>query len=327
MHNKGMVSRNIGFLVYDGMQALDLVGPLDVFDAANRLYHGPQPYRLILIGLAGGGTLRLENGLAIVPDCLPEDAPVLDTLIIPGGEGSRRINRKRELLDWIRMRCEGTRRIVSVCTGLYVLAATGLLDGRRATTHWRFSEDIRACYPAVRLEIDQIYVSDGRFHTSGGLTAGMDLALSLIEADLGPDAALAVAREMVMYMKRPGNQRQFSGPMEAQTRAQGRFGELIEWLFDHLDETLSVERMAERMVMSPRNFRRVFRERFGVTPARYLEYLRLEQACVLLTSGAMPIEHVAARVGFASADAFRRRFRERYRTTPGEYRARFGSDQ
>jgi len=313
----------IGFLVYDGLQALDLTGPQDVFGAANGHTQGQAPYSLLTIAPTNN-TIRTETGLVITPDCDIASAPALDTLVIPGGSGSRREAGNTELLHWVRERAETTRRMVSVCTGLYILGATGLLDGRRATTHWQFADDVCAKYPAILLDTEHLHVADGKFHSSGGLTAGMDLALSLVEDDLGGDMALAVARHLVMYMKRPGNQLQFSAPLRAQSEARGHFSGLVDWLLAHLDETVSVQHMASQVNMSTRNFSRVFREEFGVSPARHLEQLRLERACIFLTSGNTAIDRVARRVGFASADAFRRAFRHRYGTSPGEYRQRFG---
>src|SRR5690348_2841905 len=315
--------KTIGLLVYDDMQALDLAGPLDVFGAANALAGGATPYELCIIGLHASA-VRAENGLSIVPAHALEDAPPLDTLLIPGGCGARTtINRDARLIAWLRERAPSTRRIVSVCTGAYVLAATGLLDGRRITTHWRYADDLARRHPALRVEPDRLFLRDGCFATSGGLTAGMDLALALVEEDLGAPAALAVARHLVMYVKRPGNQAQFSAPLAAQAQGNGRMGALVDWLLAHLDGDLTIERMAEQVAMSARHFRRVFAETFGMTPARFVEKLRLEQACLRLTQGKTSIERVAAGVGFNSADAFRRAFRARYGATPNEYRERF----
>jgi transcriptional regulator GlxA family with amidase domain len=313
----------IGLLAYNDMQALDLVGPLDVFGAANALAVGIQPYQLCVIGLSTSAA-RAENSLAVTPSCSLMGAPRLDTLLVPGGSGSRVDNIDSRLLDWLRERANNTRRIVSVCTGAYILAAAGLLNGRRVTTHWRFADDLARRYPALRVEPDRLYLRDGCFATSGGLTAGMDLALALVEEDLGAPAALAVARHLVMYVKRPGNQAQFSAPLAAQTLSTGRLRELAGWLLLHLHDDLTVERMADQVAMSERHFRRVFAETFGTTPAQLVEQLRLEQACLRLTQGKAPIERIASGVGFHSADAFRRAFHKRYGVTPGEYRERFG---
>ena len=324
MPNAPLPTKTLGLLAYDGMQALDLAGPLDAFGAANEWGGGATPYALCIVGLSTTA-VRAENGLRIVPECALEDAPPLDTLLVPGGAGSRVIDGDARLMRWLRERASTTRRMVSVCTGAYVLAAAGLLDGRRATTHWRFAQDLQRRHAAVKVEPDRLYLRDGPIATSGGLTAGMDLVLALIEEDLGAAAALAVARHLVMYVKRPGNQAQFSAPLAAQSQGTGRMGALVDWLLAHLGDGISIERMAEQVSMSPRHFRRVFADTFGATPARFVERLRLEQACLQLTQGRASIERVARGVGFNSADAFRRAFRSRYGATPIEYRERFAN--
>jgi len=315
--------KEIGLIAYQDMQSLDLIGPLDVFGTVNRSTAGKPPYQLHIIGL-DADPVRAENNLVVTPTCTLNDVPPLDTLLIPGGIGSRRFDTDARLLAWLRHRATTTRRVVSVCTGIYILAATGLLDGRRVTTHWRYATDVARRYPALDIQSDQLFLRDGCFATSGGLTAGMDLSLALVEEDLGAATALEAARDLVMYVKRPGNQAQFSAPLAAQIRGTGRMTGLLEWLLDHLAETLTVERMAECVAMSPRNFRRVFATTFDTTPARFVERLRLEQACLQLTSKQGSIERIASAVGFHSVDAFRRAFRNRYDATPGEYRQRFG---
>ena len=313
----------IGLLVYEGVQALDVTGPMDVFAAANHQAGGNRaPYTLCTIGLVAG-PVRTEGGLTIVPDTILSASPGLDTLLIPGGAGSRVVDSDARLLAWIRARSAATRRVVSICTGLHVHAATGLVDGRRVTTHWQHAANLARRYPRLHMDADKLFLRDGQFHTSGGLTAGIDLALALVEDDLGSGTALAVARELVMYMKRPGNQTQYSAPLDAQTCGSGRMGPLVEWLLENLAGNLVTDRLAERMAMSPRHFRRVFVETFDATPAVFIERLRLERACILLTSGASTIDRIARSVGFASADVFRRAFRARYGVSPLEYRARF----
>lgn len=315
--------RTIGLLAYDDMQALDLAGPLDVFGAARVQADGRAPYAMCIIGLQTTA-VRAENGLAIIPECALEDAPPLDTLLIPGGRSARTtINHDARLLAWLRERAPNTRRMVSVCTGAYVLAASGLLDGHRVATHWRYADDLARRHPALHVDPDRLFLRDGRFATSGGLTAGMDLALALVEEDLGAPAALEVARQLVMYVKRPGNQAQFSAPLAAQAQGNDRMGALVDWLLAHLHDDLGIERMAAQVAMSARHFRRVFAETYRMTPARFVEKLRLEQACLRLTQGKASIERIAAGVGFNSADAFRRAFRAHYGATPNEYRERF----
>jgi transcriptional regulator GlxA family with amidase domain len=314
--------KTIGLLAYDNMQALDLTGPLDVFGAANALASGMSPYDLHVIG-AHTGTVHAENGLVVLPACSIEDAPPLDTLLIPGGIGSRLGNADPQLLAWLRRQAETARRVVSVCTGAYLLAAAGLLDGRRVATHWQYAEDLARRFPAIHVEPERLFLRDGRFATSGGLTAGIDLALALVEEDLGAATSLAVARYLVMYVTRPGNQIQFSAPLAAQTQATGRMGTLVGWLLAHLKDEITSERMAEQVSMSPRHFRRVFADTFGTSPARFVEHLRLEQACMRLTRDRTSIDRIAFSVGFHSADVFRRAFRARYGATPVEYRERF----
>jgi len=320
--NPPPTSRTIGLLAYDDMQALDLTGPLDVFGAANALATGSPPYELHVIGLRTGA-VRAENGLTVLPACTIEDAPPLDTLVIPGGAGSRAGNTDPRLFDWLCRQAKTARRVVSVCTGAYMLAGTGLLDGRRVATHWQYAHDLARRFPAIHVEPDRLFLRDGCFATSGGLTAGIDLALALVEEDLGAPASLAVARYLVMYVTRPGNQTQFSAPLAAQAQATGRMGALVNWLLAHLDDDITSERMAEQVAMSSRHFRRVFADTFGTNPARFLEHLRLEQACMRLTGGKASIDRIASSVGFRSTDVFRRAFRARYGATPSEYRERF----
>jgi transcriptional regulator GlxA family with amidase domain len=204
-----------------------------------------------------------------------------------------------------------------------MLAAAGLLDGRRVATHWEYAEDLARRFPAIHVEPERLFLRDGRFATSGGLTAGIDLALALIEEDLGAATSLAVARYLVMYVTRPGNQTQFAAPLAAQAQATGRMGTLVDWLLAHLKDEITSERMAEQVSMSPRHFRRVFADTFGTSPARFVEHLRLEQACMRLTRDRTSIGRIASSVGFHSADVFRRAFRARYGATPVEYRERF----
>lgn len=317
-----MASRRIGFLLYPDLQALDLVGPMDAFAAAVELADGDAPYELVTIGL-DPGPVRAEGGLVLHADLALEDAPALDTLVVPGGLGSRAHDHDTRLVGWLRSRVADTRRVMSTCTGLYLLAATGMLDGRRVTTHWRFAEDMKRRHPELELDVDALYLADGPFRTSGGLTAGIDLSLALIEEDLGSASALAVARHLVMYMKRPGDQAQFSEPLQAQSAGQGPLAELSDWLLAHLDEDLPVGRMADQVNMSERNFRRAFAKQFQTTPARFVERLRLERACSLLTSTRSPVDRIAEKVGFETGDTFRRAFRRRYGTSPREYRERF----
>jgi transcriptional regulator GlxA family with amidase domain len=215
------------------------------------------------------------------------------------------------------------RRIASVCTGIYALAETKLLDGRTATTHWKFAEDAAKRWPNVNVDPNAIYIKDGKFYTSAGITAGIDLSLALVEEDLGSEIALAVARELVVYLKRSGGQLQYSAPLRQQTRARSDFSDIVAWMLDNLDGDLSVESLAERMNLSTRHFNRKFKAVFGSTPADFVETLRLDEARWLLANNDVAIENLANAVGYSGGDVFRRAFERRFGVVPSEYRARF----
>ena len=312
----------IGFLAYDGVQTLDLAGPLDAFSAASSLQ--PGAYATVVTSL-DGASLVSETGLRLAPDCTLADAGDLDTLILPGGVGLRRPGVAVRLAETLRERAPRLRRIVSICTGLYGLAPSGLADGRRATTHWNFAADLARRFPAIRLEPDALFIKDGPIYTSAGITAAIDLALALIEEDYGPKLALAVARDLVVYLKRAGGQRQYSEPLQFQTRAGDRFADLAAWMVDHLRHDLSVEALAARANLSPRQFNRRFKTVFGASPGQEVERLRLDAAREHLTGSGASIEQVAQSVGFRSDDAFRRAFDRRFGLSPTDYRRRFGA--
>jgi transcriptional regulator GlxA family with amidase domain len=315
------MTKRIGILAYDGVNAVDLAGPGEVFATANGQAAGDPPYELAIIGI-GGNRVRTEWGLALEAPTAGA-AGAFDTIIVPGGAGLRDPETNRAAAAWILSRADEARRVVSVCTGIYGLAATGLLDGRRATTHWRFGADVERRFPAVRIEPDAIFIRDGRFYTSAGITAAIDLCLALVEEDLGPSAALAIARELVVYLKRPGGQLQFSEPLRFQAKATERFADLAAWLPANLTGDLSVEALAARVNLGRRQFSRVFKANFGESPAEYVDSLRLAEAIRRLSATRRPIDSVAASLGYASADAFRHAFERRYRVSPSAYRERF----
>lgn len=320
-----MKVRRIAILAYDGVQTLDVAGPADVFATANQLLERKTaPYEVLLLGTRKGA-LRTESGLSYyVSDELPE-AGLLDTIIVPGGSSLRLDPKTRTAVAiWLRERARLARRVVSVCTGIYGLAESGLLDGRAVTTHWRFARDVQARWKAIRVDADAIFVKDGKFYTSAGITAGIDLSLALVEEDHGSELALAVARELVVYLKRSGGQLQYSQPLLLQTRAKGKFGDIASWIRGHLDEDLTVEALAERADLSPRQFNRKFKTFFGVTPAEFVQELRLDEARWLLVNSGSSMERVAADVGYRSDDTFRRAFERQFGVAPGEYRKRFG---
>ena len=316
--------KRIGLLAFDDVAALDLSVVLEAFSIADGAERGrPRTrYETVVIGLAPG-PVTAESGLRLLPDATLADAPELDTLIVPGGCGLRRPEINAAVAAWLRARAGRTRRLVSVCTGLYGLAASGLLDGRRATTHWGFTADVAARFPKVRLEPNAIFVKDGPFYSSAGMTAGIDLALALIEEDHGPALAMTVARYMVVYMKRSGGQLQYSEPLRFQTRAGDPFADLAALMVGDLSADWSVEAMAGRARLSTRQFTRRFKAAFGVTPAVHLETLRLDEARLRLASGHDGLARIAHAVGFQSDDVFRRAFERRFGVTPGAYRGRF----
>jgi len=311
--------------VFEGVTALDLVGPADAFAAA--LQGGPREpakaaYEIVTIGLSAS-SVRSESGVAFKPSCVLDKAPVLDTLIIPGGSGLRVEPTYRKLSDWVRKRAPRLRRIAAVCTGIYGLAATGLLDGRRVTTHWQFAADVARRFPKLRVERDELFIKDGHFYTAAGVTSGIDLSLSLIEEDLGPARALAVARELVVYVKRPGGQEQFSEPLQFQTATPSQLGELAAHVATHLGRDLSVESLARKVGLSSRQLSRQCKEQLGQTPAAFVQRLRLDEARRRLTQAGGRVGLIAHSVGFKSADAFRRAFELRFGINPSAYRARF----
>ena len=250
--------KNVGVIAFEGVNALDLVGPLAVFANAGRAdftrRESRGAYALYVIGL-DGAPVSAESGTRFVPDRQLSNAPALDTIIVPGGAGLREPATNSTVSTWLRRRAPAIRRVASVCTGIYALAPTGLLDGRRVTTHWRFAADIARRFPKLIVDANAIFLKDGRYYTSGGITAGIDLALALVEEDLGPRTALTVAREMIVYLKRPGGQEQYSEPLRHQVNGIDAFAELVAWIRGHLANDLSVPALAARVQLSPRQSR------------------------------------------------------------------------
>jgi len=328
------MTRRIAILGFDGVQALDLFGPADVFASdvflGRRLddelqEHWP-PYEVIVVGLTSR-TFATSGGVVVRADLVVGTKVQFDTLIIPGGSGIRQPGVAEKAAEWIKTVAPRTRRIASVCTGIYGLACTGYLDRRRVTTHWTATRDVAQRFPKLRVDSNALFIRDGKFYTSAGVTAGVDLSLSLVEEDEGPAAALAVARELVVYLKRPGGQNQFSEPLQYQISATNRFGELAAWIHSHLRTDLSVETLAARVFLSPRQFARAFKGEFGTTPAAFVEEARLAEANRRLSAAGQPasLKALARSVGYASEDVFRRAFERRFGTTPSAYRSRFGA--
>lgn len=315
--------RQVTVVVFPGVQALDVVGPLDVFDAADRLLGGGG-YSGRLLGPSE--EVRASGGLALRPNHLfgeSDDERDLDTLIVPGGFGVGDALRDEALVGAVRSLAPQARRVASVCTGAFVLAEAGLLEGRRATTHWAAAGELARLHPGLIVEADRLHVTDGKVSTSAGVTAGMDLALALIEQDHGRSLALEVARWLVMFLQRSGGQAQFSAQLSAQMAERDVLRELQVHVAEHPAEDLSVAAMARRARMSERNFARAFVREVGVSPARYVRSVRVEAARRKLEQTGRPVKTVARECGFASDDAFRRAFERAVGVAPDEYRRRF----
>ena len=318
----------IGIVGFDQVDALDLVGPAEAFASAHSIDAKGNPvaaYEVVVLGLTNSPFIA-ESGIVFKPRTTLRVAPRLDTIIIPGGAGLRRADTNRAVARWIEGRAKKTRRIVSICTGIYALAVSGLLDGRRVTTHWRFAADVARRFPSLQVQPNALFIRDGNFFTSAGVTAGIDLALALIEEDLGRKAALRVARDLVVYLKRPGGQDQYSEPLRFQTMATDRLAELASWIATNPQRDLSITVLADRACLSPRHFIRRFKATFGQSPGAFVQDRRLDEARRRLTAENISIDAIAASVGFQSTDAFRRAFRHRFRITPTRYRKNFGFD-
>ena len=313
-------------LVFPLVQMLDVTGPLQVFASANDLVGergGRPPYDLRIVARSGA-QVTTSAGLKLSTLPLPLAGTAVDTLMVAGGQGVEAAAANPEIIDWVQSRARRARRIASVCTGAFLLAASGLLDGRRAVTHWAYCAELGRRFPRVQVESDPIFVSDGPVWSSAGVTAGIDLALALIEEDLGRGVALAVARYLVVFLKRPGGQAQFSAALSLQS-AEDQFGALHDWINEHLASDLSLSVLANPARMSERSFSRHYAEATGQTPARAIERLRVEAARRLLWESRLPIKRIAQRCGFGSEETMRRSFSRLLATTPQDYRARFGT--
>jgi transcriptional regulator GlxA family with amidase domain len=317
--------RRVVIVAFPAVQALDVAGPSEVFSLAHRAASEPA-YELELVAVDGRPILT-SSGLRLVPHrSLGACRGSIDTLVLAGGLGVREAARDERLISWLRLAARRSRRVASVCTGAFLLARAGLLDGRRATTHWAAGEALKRSYPTIDVEPDPIFVRDGNVYTSAGVTAGIDLALALVEEDLGRQAALDVARSLVLFIRRPGGQAQFSAGLAGQQAERPSVRQLQGWIADNLDEDLSVAALAERSFMSPRNFARVFSREVGMTPAAYIESHRLERARTLLETTDLQLEEIARRSGFGTVETLRRAFGRRLNVSPSDYRSRFAAE-
>ena len=308
-------------VAFPDAQSLDFVGPLEVFGIAERLAPGRYTTEIVA---PGGRPFTTNSGLSVTPDrSTAACRGAIDTLVVAGGRGVREAVRDGGLVRWLGGAAQRSRRVTSVCTGAFLLAEAGLLDGRRVATHWASAGRLADLHPGIDVDPESIFVRDGDVWTSAGVTAGMDLALALVEDDLGPEAALEVARWLVLYVKRPGGQSQFSAALASQTAEREPLREVQEWVRANPAGECSVEALAERACMSPRNFSRAFAREVGMTPAAWVEASRVDLAKGLLETTFAPTEAVAAECGFGTVETLRRAFARRVGVSPGQYRERF----
>jgi transcriptional regulator GlxA family with amidase domain len=321
-----MAPHSVLIVVFDNVQSLDVTGPLEVFSGANRYLAAggaDAPAYQITVASLGGAPVRTSSGLTLVPDGDLGSAAAPGTLVVPGGEGARSEN--EEIAAWLRRLAPRAARVTSVCTGAFLLARAGLLAGRRVTTHWAYCDELQRRFPEVTVDPEPIYVRDGAFITSAGVTAGIDLALALVEEDVGRDAALTVARHLVVFLRRPGNQAQFSAQLRAQVAQRPAVREVQHWISERPGADLSVDSLAARAGLSPRQFARSFTAETGVTPGRYVDRVRMEAARRELEDTRHGVELVARNCGYGSPEAMRRAFIRALGVSPAGYRQRFAA--
>lgn len=320
---------HVVMFAYPDAQVLDVTGPLEIFGRAARLLcdrgiSSNLAYTVEVVAREAG-PLRTSSGIRLIAERAYQDVQAADTLLVTGGIGFRAAMEDPAVLAWLRRLAGRATRIGSICTGAMVLARAGLLDGRRATTHWAYCEEFAATAPVAEVCADSIFVRDGRVFTSAGVTTGMDMALAMVEEDWGPPIALAVAQELVMYLKRPGGQSQFSRQLAAQFSDSDRLRDLQMWMLENLDADLSVPVLARRVAMSERNFARRFVEAVGLAPGKYVEHARVEAARRCLEQTDLDLVRIVERCGFGTAETMRRAFIKHLAVPPSEYRARFRS--
>jgi transcriptional regulator GlxA family with amidase domain len=318
--------RRVLFVAFPEVQLLDIAGPSSVFTTASRVVGAKRPgYRVEIAALRKGPVMTEGGVLLQATVAMDRVRGPVDTLMVPGGEVTMRPDSEPEVPPLLRLLARRSRRVASVCTGSFLLARAGLLDGKQATTHWLGCEALKQQHPRCTVRPDHIYLRDGRVWTSAGVTSGIDLALALVEEDLGRNVARQVARLLVVYLRRPGGQSQFSVQMASQWASRAPVRDVQEWLPEHLREDLSVEALAKRATMSPRNFARAFRTEVGVTPARYVERLRVEAARTELETTQRTVKEIATDVGFGTLETMHRVFKRALGVTPAEYRGRFAA--
>ena len=316
-------ARTVVLLAFDGCQSLDVSGPYEVFNSANVRKGRSAPGYRPIIASRDGGNVRANSGLTIANTTAIADLPAnIDTALIAGGDDDAALALGADpvVSGWMRAVAKQARRYGSICTGAFAIGAMGLIDGYRVTTHWESCERLAAMFPRARVDPEALYVKDRGLHTSAGVTAGMDMALALVEADLGKQVTFAVARHLVLFLRRPAGQPQLSVALSAQAQSSDRMRELLAWIVEHPNALLSTRMLADRLDVSERTVTRRFREETGMTPTEFVASVRIDQARALLEQTDWPIERIAARSGFGSSDALQRAFAQRLRSTPREYR-------
>lgn len=325
------MTKHIVLIAPPNTSILDIAGPLEVFSKANDYINTyaqntNQPYTLHVLSTQSSKIVKTSSGLPIITEGTIKTIDYeVDTVLVTGNTNTTENMVVKETLNWLREHSTTTRRVGSICAGAFILAEAGILNGKRATTHWRVCDKLARSYPKVKVERDPIFVKDGNVYTSAGISTGMDLSLALVEEDYGRDIALAVARQLVLFLKRPGNQSQFSIMLTHQKVDYEPIRDIQDWVIEHLDEDLTVEILAERASMSPRNFARVFLRESGITPAKYIEKLRLETARRRLEETKLTLDEISNECGVGNADALRRLFLRHMKTTPSDYRRSFAT--
>ena len=323
-------SRTVLLVASRGAQILDIAGPAEVFSRCTRILEREHParppaYVVHVLSATSQDEIHTSAGIEFrAAGTVSRFVGAADTVLVVGGEAMEEMAFDARLGRWLRRQAMTSRRIGAICTGAFALAGAGLLDGKRATTHWAWAERLAELFPNVKVDADPIFIRDGNVFTSAGISAGMDLALSLVEEDFGAQMALRIARELVLFLRRPGSQSQFSAPLSTQFSDRRPIRELQMWLPGHLKEDLSLDRLAERVSMSVRNFSRVFLLDVGMTPGEYVDRLRVDAVCERLVTSSQGLGRVASQCGFKSADVMRRAMLRVARITPDQYRLRFG---
>jgi transcriptional regulator GlxA family with amidase domain len=307
---------------------MTVAGPLEVFAEANFLAGSCTPYEMKVISSTDDRIVVSQQQLPLVADeTFLESRESFDTILVAGGTGAMHTRHDRRFLEWLKERCASARRYGSVCGGAFLLAQVGLLDGQDATTHWEFCEELARLHPKVRVDPRPVFIKSGRCYTAAGITTGLDLSMALVEEDLGSDIALSIAKKLALFLKRPAGQSQVSVTLTSQAQEVSALAEVLPWIADSLQSSLSVSCMAEKAAMSPRNFTRVFLRETGKTPSQYLTDLRVETAKRLLETTDYGLEAIADRCGLGSAEILRRTFHRQLRMTPSACRKRLAQDR